>query len=88
MSNISPDLKKDLSELLKEEGQYVKQLTEVATKAAGFHARLESIMKALETNPSEYSTKESKDIADKAEEKYSAELEDRMKDHATKKVEL
>ena len=46
----SNDLNKDLSKLLKEEGDFVQELSDVASKAAEFHARLESIEKALESD--------------------------------------
>ena len=49
--NENKDLTKDLSKLLKEEGDFVQQLSDVSAKAAEFHARLESIEKALGTNP-------------------------------------
>ena len=39
--NIPNDLNNDLSKLLKEEGSFVKELSDVAAKAAEFHARLE-----------------------------------------------
>lgn len=81
--NQTDALTKDLSKLLKEEGSFVKELTDVATKAAGFHARLESIEKALEQNPVKYSSKETDGLVEKAKEKYSSELEDNMKSYAT-----
>lgn len=77
--NCSKDLTNDLSQLLKEEGSFVKELTDVATKAAGFHARLESIEKALESDPSSYNSKEADGLVEKAKEKYSSELEGNMK---------
>lgn len=80
------ELKKDLSHLLKQEGSFVKELSEVATKAAQFHARLESIEKALASDPSSYSSKETDSMVEKAKEKYSSELEDNMKNAATDKV--
>lgn len=81
MKSESKDLIKDLSELLKEEGSFVKELTDVATKAAGFHARLESIEKAIETN-STYCSKESDEMVEKAKDKYSKELENDLKNNA------
>lgn len=81
------ELTKDLSKLLKEEGSFVKELSDVATKAAGFHARLESIEKALEKDPSSYSSKETDDLVEKAKSKYSHELESSMKDSAMNKLE-
>lgn len=86
MSNIPEDLTKDLSKLLKEEGSFVKELAEVATKGAEFHARLEAIEKALRTDPSSYSSKETDNIVQKAKEKYSSELEGNMKDKAAKEM--
>ena len=80
--NKSDDLMDDLSCLLKEESKFVKELTEVATKAAEFHARLESIEKALETNPAEYDVKQTDKLVEKAKSKYSSELENNMKEHA------
>ncbi|MDO5293419.1 MAG: hypothetical protein Q4F05_11790 [bacterium] len=82
----SNDLTKDLSNLLKEEGSFVKELTDVATKAAGFHARLESIEKALENDPSSYSSSETDRLVEKAKQKYSSELEDSMKSTATDRL--
>ena len=79
----SNDLKKDISKLLKEEGDFVQELSDVASKAAEFHARLESIEKALESDPSSYSSKESDKFVQKAREKYTSELEKRMKEEAT-----
>ncbi len=76
------ELNEDLSKLLKEEGSFVKELTDVAAKAAGFHARLESIEKALESNPADYSSKETDSLVEKAKEKYTNELEGRLKDEA------
>ncbi|WP_167959064.1 hypothetical protein [Anaerosporobacter faecicola] len=81
------EVKNALSKLLKEEGEFVKELTEVATKAAGFHARLESIAKALQSDSSTYSSKETDQLEQAAKEKYSKELEDRMKEHATKQLD-
>lgn len=75
----SDTLKSDLASLLKEEGDFVQELSDVATKAAGFHARLESIEKALESDASIYSSKESNQLAKKAEKKYTSELEASMK---------
>lgn len=85
LRNHSDELMTDLSKLLKEEGSFVKELTDVATKAAGFHARLESIEKALETN-STYSSKETDKMVEKAHAKYSDEIEGNMKDYATDKM--
>lgn len=84
--NQSNELIKDLSKLLKEEGSFVKELTDVATKAAGFHARLESIEKALEKNPSGYSSKEADGMVEKAKAKYSVELEGSMKETAANQL--
>jgi len=81
--NTSNDLTQDLSKLLKEEGSFVKELSDVATKAAEFHARLESIEKALETNPSAYNSKEADKLVQKAKEKYSSELEKRLKQESS-----
>ena len=81
-STVSNDLTNDLSKLLKEEGSFVKELSDVATKAAGFHARLESIEKALETDPSAYNSKESDDLVEKAKAKYSDEIEKNLKEEA------
>ncbi len=78
-NELPKDLTKDLSKLLKEEGDFVQELSDVSTKAAEFHARLESIEKALETNPSAYNSKEADGVVQKAKEKYSSELEKRMK---------
>ncbi|MBP3886987.1 MAG: hypothetical protein J6F30_04940 [Cellulosilyticum sp.] len=80
--NSENDLNKDLSKLLKEEGDFVQELSDVATKAAQFHARLEAIEKALD-NPSAYNSKEADGMVEKAKEKYSSELENRMKEEAT-----
>ena len=81
--NDSNDLTKDLCKLLKEEGDFVHELSDVATKAAEFHARLESIEKALKTDPSAYNSKEADQMVGKAKEKYSSELENRMKEQAS-----
>ena len=81
------DLNQDLSKLLKEEGAFVKQLTEVATKAAEFHARLESIEKALESDSSAYSSEQADEFVQKAKDKYSNELEGKLKDYATDKLD-
>ena len=81
--NIPNDLNKDLSKLLKQEGSFVKELSDVAAKGAEFHARLESIEKALEGDPSSYNSQESDKLVQKAKEKYTSELEDRMKDQAS-----
>jgi len=78
-NDLPKDLTNDLSKLLKEEGDFVQELSDVSTKAAEFHARLESIEKALETNPSAYNSKEADGVVQKAKEKYSSELEKRMK---------
>ena len=86
LSKTSTDLTKDLSKLLKEEGDFVQQLSEVATKGAEMHARLESIEKAIETNPSAYNSKETDHLVEKSKEKYSTELEKRMKEQANDKV--
>ena len=56
-----------------------KNYHDVSTKGAEFHARLESIEKALETNPSAYNSKEADGVVKKAKEKYTSELEKRMK---------
>ena len=82
-NDINKELNKDLSNLLKEEGDFVQELSDVATKAAAFHARLEAIEKALETNPATYNSKEADSMVEKAKEKYSSELENRMKEEAT-----
>ena len=81
-STVSNDLTNDLSKLLKEEGSFVKELSDVATKAAGFHARLESIEKALESDPSAYNSRETDDLVKKAKAKYSDEIEKNMKEEA------
>ena len=85
-TNSSTNLTDDLTKLLKEEGHFVKQLSEVATKAAGFHARLESIEKALETDPSAYNSKETDELVEKAKAKYSSELENSMKTDAKEQI--
>ena len=77
------DLIKDLAKLLKEEGDFVQELSDVSAKAAEFHARLESIEKALETNPAAYNSKEADKMVEKAKEKYKSELEKRMKNQAS-----
>ena len=59
------ELTKDISKLLKDEGDFVQQLSSVATQAAEFHARLESIEKALGSDPSSYSSKESDKYVEK-----------------------
>ena len=79
----SNDLTKDLCKLLKEEGDFVQELSDVATRAAEFHARLEAIEKALETDPSAYNSKEADKMVEKAKEKYTSELEKRMKQQAS-----
>ena len=81
--NDDKDLQEELEKLLKEEGSFVKELSDVATKAAGFHARLESIEKALGTNPASYNSKEADKMVEKAKEKYTSELEKRMKEQAS-----
>ena len=81
------DLTKDLSKLLKEEGNFVQELSDVSTKAAEFHARLESIEKAIGDNPSLYNSKEANGVVQKAKEKYSDELEKRMKDQGSNNLE-
>ena len=80
------ELTKDLEKLLKEEGDFVQQLSEVATKGAELHARLEAIQKALEEDPCAYNTKEADKMVKKAEEKYKSELEDKMKEAASDKL--
>ena len=77
------DLNKDLAKLLKEEGDFVQELSDVSAKGAEFHARLESIEKALRTNPDAYNSKEADKMVEKAKEKYNSELEKRMKDQAS-----
>lgn len=86
LNNTSTELTKDLSKLLKEEGDFVQELSAVATKGAEMHARLEAIEKAIETNPSAYNSKETDNLVEKAKEKYSTELEKRMKEQANDKV--
>lgn len=88
MFNQKNELETDLSKLLKEEGKFVKELTEVATKAAGFHARLESIEKALASDSSCYCSKEADEMVQKAEDKYSNELENSMKENANKNLRM
>lgn len=83
MKNDSNELTDDLSKLLKEEGRFVKELTDVATKAAEFHARLEAIEKALGSNPATYSSNEADKFVQQANDKYSSELENKMKEEAT-----
>ena len=78
-TDLPKDLTKDLSKLLKQEGDFVHELSDISTKAAEFHARLESIEKAIENNPSIYNSKEANNVVQKAKEKYSNELEKRMK---------
>ena len=85
-NDLPKDLTKDLSRLLKEEGDFVQELSDVSTKAAEFHARLESIEKALETNPSAYNSKEADGVVQKAKEKYSSELEKRMKQEGSNHI--
>ncbi len=80
--NTSNDLSQELSKILKEEGSFVKELSNVATKGAELHARLESIEKALETDPSTYNSKETDNLVEKSKEKYSSELEKRMKEES------
>ena len=81
-NDLPKDLTKDLSKLLKEEGDFVQELSDVSTKAAEFHARLESIEKAIETNSS-YNSKEANNVVQKAKKKYSSELEKRMKEEGS-----
>ena len=81
--NENKDLAKDLAKLLKEEGDFVQELSDVSAKAAEFHARLESIEKALGTNPASYNSKEADKMVEKAKEKYISELEKRMKEQAS-----
>jgi len=80
--DTSNSLSQDLCKLLKEEGSFVKELSDVATKAAGFHARLESIEKALKTDPSAYNSTEADALVEKAKGKYSSEIEKSMKEQA------
>ena len=77
------DLTKDLAKLLKEEGDFVQELSDVSARAAEFHARLESIEKAIKTNPATYNSKEADQMVEKAKEKYNSELEKRMKQQAS-----
>ena len=77
------DLTKDLAKLLKEEGDFVQELSDVSARAAEFHARLESIEKAIKTNPAAYNSKEADQMVEKAKEKYTSELEKRMKQQAS-----
>ncbi len=77
------ELTKDLEKLLKEEGDFVQQLSAVATQGAEFHARLESIEKALNSDPASYSSKEADKFVKKASEKYSSELEKSLKQEGT-----
>ncbi len=86
LNDTSTELTKDLSKLLKEEGDFVQELSAVATKGAEMHARLEAIEKAIETDPSAYNSKETDNLVEKAKEKYSTELEKRMKEQANDKV--
>jgi len=86
--NHKSELETDLSKLLKEEGKFVKELSEVATKAAGFHARLESIEKAIGSDSSCYCSKEADDMVQKAEDKYSNELENSLKETANKNLKM
>lgn len=85
--NKPKDLLKDLSKVLKEEGDFVQELSAVATKGAELHARLEAIQKALKEDPCAYNTKEADKMVKKAEEKYTSELENSMKEAATDKLE-
>ena len=85
-NDLPKDLTKDLSKLLKEEGDFVQELSDVSTKAAEFHARLESIENALENNPSVYNSKEADGMVQKAKEKYSSELEKRMKQEGSNHI--
>ena len=84
--NKPKDLLKDLSKVLKEEGDFVQELSEVATKGAELHARLEAIEKALKEDPCAYNSKEADKMVKKAEEKYSSELENNMKEAASDKL--
>ena len=79
-------LKSDFAKLLKEEGSLVKELSQVATEAAGLHARLEAIEKAFKTAPSSYQPKEADALAQKAKDKYTNELEGSMKNNAMDKM--
>ena len=87
ISNLSNELTTDLAKLLKEEGSFVKELSSVATKAAGFHARLEAIEKALETDPNAYNTKETDELVKKAQAKYSSEIEGKMKEEGEQNMQ-
>ena len=84
--NKHDDLIKDLSKLLKEEGDFVQDLTQIAIRGAELHARLESIQKALETDPSSNNSKEADSLVKKAKEKYKNEIEDKMKEAAQEKL--
>ncbi len=79
-------IKTDLAKLLKEEGSLVKELSQVATEAAGLHARLESIEKAIDTDPATYHSNAADELAKEAKEKYTSELEDSIKQNATNKL--
>lgn len=83
MFHKKDELTHDLSKLLKEEGDLVQELSDVATKAAQFHARLEAIEKAIESDPASYTSKEADKFVKQAEDKYASELENRMKEAAT-----
>ncbi len=85
--NKPKDLLKDLSKILKEEGDFVQELSEVATKGAELHARLEAIEKALKEDPCAYNSKEADKMVKKAEEKYKSELENSMKEAASDQLE-
>lgn len=87
MKNNSDDLTSDLSKLLKEEGSFVKELSDVATKAAEFHARLETIEKAIGSDNGVYNSKEADEMVQKAKDKYSDELEKSMKQEASDKLQ-
>lgn len=80
VANMSDELMQDLSRLLKEEGSFVKELTDAAVKAAEFHTRLESINKAMESDPGKYDPRKTDELVKKAREKYSDELEKQMKE--------
>ena len=84
--NKPKDLLKDLSKILKEEGDFVQDLSVVATKGAELHARLEAIEKALKEDPCAYNSKEADKMVKQAEEKYSSELENNMKEAASDKL--
>ncbi|SES85765.1 hypothetical protein [[Clostridium] polysaccharolyticum] len=79
-------LKSDLAKILREEGSLVKELSQVATEAAGLHARLETIEKALESSPDSYNSKEADEMESKAKDKYTSELENSMKADAKDKA--